>query len=332
MRMFKSSNSRNVRKSILAFSVGICTTLLIIKLSASFQSESRFYTNSAQNEKPDDNPRHLPLIFIGGHQSSGTGLLRILMDIHPLVRCGPEPIVTREIITYRLSKNRQNDRLLQSGISQDVLDNAVAGFIVSILQNMGPPAERLCHKDPGSYFYLKYLGDLFQNAKFIHIVRDGRAAVASTIARKINPQFRSDNITQALKYWEAFTSHVISDCEYIGRNRCLTIRYECLVLNPKEEISKLLKFLDLPWDDRLLQHEKYIHNVSMLNKYEASSVQVVKPIHLESLTAWCRNGSVIPKEYISTMHKESRLLKKLGYATNEIPPNYENLCKVDSVL
>ncbi|CAH8524334.1 unnamed protein product [Heterobilharzia americana] len=45
-------------------------------------------------------------------------------------------------------------------------------------------------------------------------------------------------------------------------------------------------FLDLPWDDRLLQHEKFVHNVSMLNKYEASSVQVVKPIHTESLTAW----------------------------------------------
>nr|CAH8840694.1 unnamed protein product [Trichobilharzia regenti] len=142
--------------------MGVGTTLLIIKLIASFQSESRFYTNSTQNEKPDDNPRHLPLIFIGGHQSS--------------------------------------------------------------------------------------------------------------------------------------------------------------------------EFLDLPWDDRLLQHEKYIHNISMLNKYEASSVQVVKPIHLESLTAWSRNGSVIPKEYISTMHMNSRLLKKLGYATNEIPPNYEDLCKVDSVL
>ncbi|CAH8502370.1 unnamed protein product [Heterobilharzia americana] len=70
----------------------------------------------------------------------------------------------------------------------------------------------------------------------------------------------------------------------------------------------------------------------MLNKYEASSVQVVKPIHTESLTAWAKNGSVIPKEYIATMHHHSQLLMKLGYVTNEIPPNYEDLCKVDLKL
>ncbi|VDP68087.1 unnamed protein product [Schistosoma curassoni] len=129
----------------------------------------------------DADLRNLPLIFIGGHQSSGTGLLRVLLDVHPMVRCGPEPIVTRKILKLRPNNRNGQDRLSQSGVTQSVLDNAIAGFIVSILKNMGPPADRLCHKDPSSYIYLRYLSELFPKAKFIHAVRDGRGAIMSTI-------------------------------------------------------------------------------------------------------------------------------------------------------
>ncbi|CAH8502336.1 unnamed protein product [Heterobilharzia americana] len=185
-----------VRRLIAVFLLIVCTVLLIknrhpILYLESSKTTALIQTNEygiRNNDKND--PRHLPLIFIGGHQSSGTGLLRILMDIHPAVRCGPEPVVTREILLYRSTKIPSMDWLSRSGISQDVLDNAVAGFIVSILQNMGPPAERLCHKDPGSSVFLKDLSVLFPKAKFIHMVRDGRAAVASTVARRRMEEIR----------------------------------------------------------------------------------------------------------------------------------------------
>ncbi|CAH8482766.1 unnamed protein product [Schistosoma turkestanicum] len=260
---------------------------------------------------------------------TGTGLLRILLDIHPMVRCGPEPIVTREILSIRKKTASRKAMLSQSGISQNILDDAIAGFIASILKNMGPPAERLCHKDPSSYIFLRDLSELFPKAKFIHAIRDGRGAIMSTIVRKIHPAYKSNEIPQALKHWENFTSKVVNDCKYIGRNRCMTVRYECLVLNPKREIQKILDFLDLPWDDRLLNHEKFVNNTSMLNKYEASSVQVVKPIHRESLDAWAKENSIIPKHLITTLHKNSSLLTKLKYT---YPPNYEKLCEVELEL
>ncbi|KAK4469385.1 hypothetical protein MN116_006942 [Schistosoma mekongi] len=320
-------------KVIIVCSIFIWTILIIVKLFTPSQRESTKICNKSEETVKlfkEDNIRQLPLIFIGGHQSSGTSLLRILLDIHPMVRCGPEPIVTREILTFK--KTTHGDWLSQSGISNEVLDNAIAGFIVYILQNMGTPAERLCHKDPGTFLYLRYLGELFPNAKFINAVRDGRAAIVSTIVRSINPSYTSNDIPNALKQWEDITSHILDDCQYLGNNRCITVRYECLVIRPKQEIEKILNFLDLPWDDKLLNHEKFIHNISMLNKYEASSVQVVKPIHKESLDAWSKNTSIIPKKLAETLHEKSKLLTKLGYASKTIPPNYEDICKVDFKL
>ncbi|XP_018649781.1 putative kunitz-type protease inhibitor [Schistosoma mansoni] len=110
-----------------------------------------------------------------------TGLMRILLDIHPSVRCGPEPVVTREILRYRRHLETMSDQLSQSGITDNVLDDASAAFIATVIQEMGPQAPRLCHKDPSSFIYLEELADLFPKAKFIHMIRDGRAAIASTI-------------------------------------------------------------------------------------------------------------------------------------------------------
>lgn len=107
--------------------------------------------------------------------------MRILLDIHPLVRCGPEPIVTRELLRYRRHLETMSDLLSQSGITENVLDDASAAFIATVIQEMGPKAPRLCHKDPSSFIYLEELADMFPKAKFIHMIRDGRAAIASTI-------------------------------------------------------------------------------------------------------------------------------------------------------
>ncbi|CAH8525525.1 unnamed protein product [Schistosoma rodhaini] len=185
MFLCKKGNGVNSRvKLIILCCVCIWTLIIVSKLIIHNQPELTQKMDKSE-EIPklfvDDDSRNLPLIFIGGHQSSGTGLLRILLDVHPMIRCGPEPIVTREILELRRRNTQKRDWLSQSGITENLLDKAVSGFIVSILKDMGPPADRLCHKDPSSYIYLSDLGELFPKAKFIHAVRDGRGAIMSTI-------------------------------------------------------------------------------------------------------------------------------------------------------
>ncbi|CAH8499214.1 unnamed protein product [Schistosoma intercalatum] len=214
--MFRCTQINGVNNAVKLF--GLCSvciwTLFIISKHIIHNQPELTQLIDKLEEIPklstDADLRNLPLIFIGGHQSSGTGLLRVLLDVHPMIRCGPEPVVTRQILKLRPKNRNGQDRLSQSGVTQSVLDNAIAGFIVSILKNMGPPADR-------------YLSELFPKAKFIHAVRDGRGAIMSTIIRRINPTYTSDNIPEALNQWTAYTSQMIEDCQHIGIHRCMTI-------------------------------------------------------------------------------------------------------------
>ncbi|GBO29774.1 Protein-tyrosine sulfotransferase 2, partial [Araneus ventricosus] len=70
-----------------------------------------------------------------------------------------------------------------------VLDSAVAAFTLEIIARHGEPAYRLCNKDPFSLRSSVYLHSLFPNAKFVLMLRDGRAVVHSIISRKVWYQF-----------------------------------------------------------------------------------------------------------------------------------------------
>ncbi|CAH8287307.1 unnamed protein product [Schistosoma turkestanicum] len=251
--------------------------------------------------------------------------MRILLDVHPLIRCGPEPVVTTSILRFKKFYEHMPKQLYAAGIYPHVYNRAIAAFFNEILINMGPPAKRLCHKQPFSFYYLNYLNEIFPNAKFIHMIRDGRAVIASSIKRSINPLYVSDKPYLAFNYWEGITKKMHEDCLKIGSTHCLTVRYEDLILNTEKETKKIFKFLDLPWDPIILKHETVINKISNLSPYEASSKQVINKIYQNSLLSWTTNDSILPRELIEKIHLQSELLKRLGYTQLGFPPNYSLL-------
>ncbi|KAL4714646.1 hypothetical protein ACJJTC_004636 [Scirpophaga incertulas] len=173
--------------------------------------------------------RELPLIFIGGVPRSGTTLMRAMLDAHRDVRCGQETRVVPRILQMRqhwARSQKESVRLEQAGVSKAVLDNAIAAFCLQVIVHHGEPAPRLCNKDPLVLKMGTYVLELFPNAKFLFMVRDGRATVHSIISRKVT-------ITGAARW---------------GPARCLAVRYEALVLRPERTLRRVLAFLALPWD------------------------------------------------------------------------------------
>ncbi|TNN12131.1 Protein-tyrosine sulfotransferase 1 [Schistosoma japonicum] len=251
--------------------------------------------------------------------------MRILLDVHPLIRCGPEPIITTSLLRLRRMYERQSKQLSAAGINANVYNRAIAAFFSEIIMNTGPSAKYFCHKQPFTFYYLDYLSEIFINAKFIHMIRDGRAVIASSIKRHINPLYVLDKPYEAFEYWEGITKKMFNDCLQIGSKRCLTIRYEDLILNTIKETKNVFKFLDLPWDPIILKHETVIHKISNLSPYEASSNQVMNKIHHNSLLSWLHNNSILPKELIQRIHLQSKLMHQLGYSQLGFPPNYSLL-------
>lgn len=132
--------------------------------------------------------RELPLIFIGGVPRSGTTLMRAMLDAHPDVRCGQETRVVPRILQMHhhwVKSQKESVRLDQAGVSKAVLDNAIAAFCLEVIVRHGEAAPRLCNKDPLILKMGTYVLELFPNAKFLFMVRDGRATVHSIVSRQV---------------------------------------------------------------------------------------------------------------------------------------------------
>ncbi|XP_025836284.1 protein-tyrosine sulfotransferase [Agrilus planipennis] len=267
--------------------------------------------------------REMPLIFIGGVPRSGTTLMRAMLDAHPQVRCGQETRVIPRLLQLRhhwIKSEKESLRLEQAGITKPVLNSAIAAFVLEIIAKHGEPAPRLCNKDPFTLKMGTYVMELFPNAKFLFMVRDGRATVHSIISRKVTISgFDMTSYRQSMIKWNQAVEAMNNQCNELGKDRCLKVPYEQLVLHPREWMQKVLKFLDLPWNETVLHHEDFINNGISLSKVERSSDQVIKPVNLEALSKWVGH---FPDDVIRDMADLAPMLSVLGYDPYANPPSY----------
>ena len=230
-------------------------------------------TNSYEilsRRQADHVDRSTPFIFVGGFPRSGTTLMRAMLDAHPDIRCGQETRVIPKILLnipkiLNMFSKVENTRREEAGVTQELLDSAVAALIAEIIAKHGDPAPRLCNKDPLTFRNLSYLGRLFPNAKFIFMVRDGRAVLNSIIERKIairgmhSPRNAVRNDLEVLlRGWNVAVSSMNAQCEELGPARCLRIPYEHLVLFPSHCMKIVLEFVSVIWNDVVLHHQTEI--------------------------------------------------------------------------
>ncbi|XP_044312065.1 protein-tyrosine sulfotransferase 1 [Varanus komodoensis] len=269
--------------------------------------------------------KDMPLIFIGGVPRSGTTLMRAMLDAHPDVRCGEETRVIPRILAVKqmwARSSKEKMRLDEAGVTDEVLDSAMQAFLLEIIVKHGEPAPFLCNKDPFALKSLAYLARIFPNARFILMVRDGRASVHSMISRKVTiAGFDLNSYRDCLTKWNRAIETMYNQCVEAGMDRCMMVHYEQLVLHPELWLRTLLKFLRISWHPAVLHHEEMIGKAGgvSLSKVERSTDQVVKPVNVEALSKWVGK---IPADVLRDLPAIAPMLAKLGYDPFANPPNY----------
>uniref|UniRef100_A0A3B1J056 Protein-tyrosine sulfotransferase n=1 Tax=Astyanax mexicanus TaxID=7994 RepID=A0A3B1J056_ASTMX len=268
--------------------------------------------------------KDMPLIFIGGVPRSGTTLMRAMLDAHPEVRCGEETRVIPRILAMKQMwsrSGREKMRLDEAGVTDEVLDSAMQAFLLEIIVKHGEPATYLCNKDPFALKSLTYLAKIFPRAKFILMIRDGRASVHSMISRKVTiAGFDLNSYRDCLTKWNRAIETMYTQC-LEAADKCLPVHYEQLVLHPEKWMRTLLKFLNIPWNEAVLHHEELIGKAGgvSLSKVERSTDQVIKPVNVEALSKWVGK---IPVDVLRDMPVIAPMLARLGYDPHANPPNY----------
>ena len=288
LAMLSRSNKRAVLLAATAFSVLYLLYSLMggggsgggIFSCGSTRQLSRKTAMVSEDGQLYEYDRQSPIIFIGGVPRSGTTLMRAMLDAHPEVRCGEETRVVPRILQMRahwMKSQKESMRLEEAGLTGEVLDSALSSFILEVVARHGEPSPRLCNKDPFTLKSGTYLKRLFPRSKFLFMVRDGRATVHSIITRKVTiTGFDLKSYRQCLTKWNAAITAMEAQCNEMGDDHCLRVQYEQLVLHPREQMVRILKFLELDWTEDVLHHEKQInkaHGIS-LSKVERSSDQV----------------------------------------------------------
>ncbi|XP_056140891.1 tyrosylprotein sulfotransferase 1, like isoform X2 [Lampris incognitus] len=326
---------RNSRSSLLLGCVFLCSASLLYLGMSSIECppksrrhrwvELNLAAASQNLSMPIQFPEDTPLIFIGGFPRSGTTLMRAMLDAHSAVRCGEETRVIPRLLAMRTAWSRsakERMRLDEAGVTDQVLDAAVRAFLLEVIVGHGEPAPRLCNKDPFALKSLAYLARLFPKAKFILMLRDGRATVHSMISRKVTISgFDLTSYRDCLTKWSSAVETMFSQCQGAAEARCLPVHYEQLVMHPEEEMRKLLHFLEVAWDPAVLHHEALIGKAGgvSLSKVERSTDQVVKPVNTDALFKWVGH---IPSDVMNDMAEIAPMLARLGYDPRANPPDY----------
>ncbi len=160
------------------------------------------------------------------------------------------------------------------------------------------------------------LNELFPDAKYIHMVRDGRD-VAISFART---PWWSDDVGENLEKWHKEVQQIInSSHQILDKNHMLQVRYEDLVEQPEVELGRICQHLGVNFEPAMLAPETYVDygvyrksvakNVSSVAMNEWSKNKTT-PTFKGSLHAWKNHSgfdfSVIPKHV-------NQSLQALGY-------------------
>jgi hypothetical protein len=202
--------------------------------------------------------------FLTGAPKSGTTWLGKLLDAHPQISCRGESCVHHfgvELIKACKNYSELLDRRkLAVTDSNDVpklrwgdVLAMMRTFITCRLEAIADPAKAdlrfVGEKDPEHALHFKDLDQLFPQAKFLHIVRDGRGVFLS--AWHHNVRAKDANLERlgfdgfldiTAREWSQRVRHARAAGRELG-DRYLELRYEDLVAEPAAELTRVLAFL-----------------------------------------------------------------------------------------
>jgi len=200
-------------------------------------------------------------IFIVGNPRSGTGLLRDLLRSHPHLSFPGESHFLP--VFYRAFGDPNNEReairlasmILESGwVKSWNLDLSPADFaqdrtyrdVVSRVYETLMRREgkvRWGDKTPQYLAAMPTIVELFPNARFVHIIRDGRDVALSWLRAHFGPE----NIYVAARSWSRTLDHGIRFGRALPGTQYLEVRYESLLSDTASTMRTICDFLGEPF-------------------------------------------------------------------------------------
>jgi hypothetical protein len=274
--------------------------------------------------------------FIVGAQRSGTTLLRLMLAAHPRIAIPPESHFIPDLLRI---ERRLGGGL--AGIREDVARMLVThdrlvdfelgpAFIRETVQRLWPLTTRGItealfaeyarrqgkprwgDKTPRHCNFLPELGALFPEARFIHVVRDGRDTAMSSVKAAFGPK----SFTPAAYLWRDSVRAARRGARALEPDRWMELRYEDLLAEPAAALERACAFLGEEFHEDMLRYAERAEG--LVASWERSwHAKLAGPIDGTNAGKWRRELSV---EQIALVQRiGTRELRAYGYPLEPVP-------------
>jgi Sulfotransferase family len=263
-----------------------------------------------------------PFPFIVGCGRSGTTLLRAMLERHPSLAIPPEsyfPISLAPSHSGRpfdretlIADLMENPRFADWQLAEPAARAAIQGAsdfpsaIRSLFAAYAAAAgkARYGDKTPPFVLHIPELAEMFPEAVFIHVIRDGRDVAASLT----QTDFGTGSTLRAADIWVRRVRRGRASGSRLGPSRYLEIRYEALVQDPSDTIEDVARFVGIEPIEDMLHPE--LGSSSIPPRERLRHAGLIRPITV-GLRDW--RTEMASRDVAAVEAVAGELLSELGY-------------------
>lgn len=224
---------------------------------------------------PPGQPTTRP-IFILGNPRSGTSLLGRMLNSHPGIAVPYEAHVYNVFWRWHKRYEPLTDPARRRRLAMDMLSMRARRYwskppgVEAVLERIERPSfhgvfeamlnawaagqnkPRWGEKTPQNGPYWRVINEGFPDARFIHLVRDGRDCALSWIAANFGPKL---TYPAAVK-WARYVDDMQAMRDELGPHRVYELRYADLINDTESSLHAICDFLDEPFDPAMLEYHR----------------------------------------------------------------------------
>lgn len=284
-----------------------------------------------------------PVPFVVGMNRSGTTLLRMMLDAHPQLTIPPETHFVPDLIKAAREPDATPESALEAmksarewgdfGFSDEQMlarlralpeikpGPAVRTFYAAYTEQQGKP--RWGEKTPTYVQKMRLIQRAIPEARFVHVIRDGRDVALSVLDRTVRELTAADIAGR----WQKKITKARDDSPKL--DHYTEIRYEDLVLDTEPVLRRVCEFVELPWDEALLSyHERSAERLKEMartlpaegrakelsvERRMATHEMTTKPPSADRVARW--RTQMAPEQRQEFEAVAGSLLDELGYPT-----------------